>query len=144
MVQGLRRPEWWKGDFDNTGKTQLGWALEAAAAYRAAHPEEFGGVTPSCDTLCDTLSSPQEGVARGQPRAQPRDQQGGETQGRVSLALDHWVYASTRRAVSGVVACVGGCLPPDRQSEGARGGVPPGNDPTPSTYDPSTTRKISK
>ncbi len=35
MATGLKRPWWWVGDFDDTGKTQLGWAKEAAAAYRA-------------------------------------------------------------------------------------------------------------
>ena len=34
MAAGLSRPWWWKGDFDTTGKTQLGWAKEAAAKYR--------------------------------------------------------------------------------------------------------------
>ncbi len=55
MAEGLRRPSWWVGDFDTTGKTQLGWAKEAAAAYRAAHPERYG-VTPSCDTPSVTPS----------------------------------------------------------------------------------------
>ena len=55
MAEGLRRPAWWSGDFDATGKTQLGWALEAALAYRAAHPEVYG-VTPPCDTPVVTPS----------------------------------------------------------------------------------------
>ena len=54
-VQGLRRPWWWQGDFDTTGKTQTAWAVEAAVAYRAAHPEQYDAVTPPCDTpKCDT------------------------------------------------------------------------------------------
>ena len=36
MAEGLRCPGWWKGDFDTTGKTQLGWAKEAAAGHPKA------------------------------------------------------------------------------------------------------------
>ena len=55
MTLDLPRPAWWSQDvpFDKTGKTQLGWAKEAAAAYRAAHPERYG-VTPS---VTDSVTS---------------------------------------------------------------------------------------
>ena len=48
MILDLPRPLWWGADvpFDPTGKTQLEWAKDGAAAYRAAHPERYG-VTPS-------------------------------------------------------------------------------------------------
>ena len=69
-VQGLRQPEWWKRDFDTTGKTQLGWALEAAAAYRAAHPERYGGAPGVTDSVTvDESVTPSVTVSKGAERA---------------------------------------------------------------------------
>ena len=55
-VQGLLRPEWWKGDFDTTGKTQLGWAKDAAA-YSVT------SVTPKRHTVTPTVT-PSQGAER--------------------------------------------------------------------------------
>ncbi len=54
-VQGLRRPAWWEGDFDTTGKTQLGWAVEAAAAYREAMDL---GVTRPAPSVTPSVTRP--------------------------------------------------------------------------------------
>ena len=62
-VQGLRRPEWWKGDFDTTGKTQTAWAVEAAAAYRAAMDLGVTSVTPRRHTVTPTVT-PSRGAER--------------------------------------------------------------------------------
>ncbi len=51
MAAGLSRPWWWKGDWDPTGKTQLGWAKKAAAEYRESVTDK--GVT---DIVTDTAA----------------------------------------------------------------------------------------
>ena len=60
MAEGLRRPEWWKGDFDTTGKTQTAWAVEAAAAYRAAMDLS---VTPPAPSVTRPKSVTHQAVA---------------------------------------------------------------------------------
>ena len=67
MTLDLPRPAWWSADvpFDKTGKTQLGWAKEAAAAYRAAHPERYG-VTPSVTDSVTSVTSVTKSVTSGE------------------------------------------------------------------------------
>ena len=62
MTLDLPKPAWWSKDveFDPTGKTQLEWAKEAAAAYRAAHPERYGGapsVTPEPKSVTPSVTN---------------------------------------------------------------------------------------
>lgn len=57
-MENLRKPAWFSPDveFDPTGKVQLGWAREGAAAYRASHPEIYG-VTGSVTKSVTSLKS---------------------------------------------------------------------------------------
>ena len=92
MTLDLPKPAWWSKDvpFDPTGKTQLGWAKEAAARYReaaakapgrpVAKSKAFGalkaemGVTDVADAVTDSVTeaesvTPSVTVSKGALRA---------------------------------------------------------------------------